>query len=279
MEPPVSGGPGPGPRFTILTVCRNSGRTIRRTLESVLGQTVPPEEYILVDGLSSDATPDIIREYAGAFESKGVRFRWTSEKDGGIYDAMNKGIAQAGGDIIGIINSDDWYEPDAVERVAEAQRLHPDGGVFYGFLRVMTEGRELAVLRYNFDAFLLHRETGIYNSAQHPSCFVHRRVYRTVGCFDTDFPIAADYDFLIRAARTGIVFVPIDRVLANFSKGGANDRMTEAERFSQRYRIWFKNGLADEAEYARLIRQTRYTRLKRWKNLLVRGVFGFRSEE
>ena len=100
---------------SIITVCYNSEKTIKRTMDSVLAQTVAPYEYIIIDGKSTDGTLNIIEEYRPLFSAKGIKLVLTSEEDEGIYDAMNKGIDKAEGDIVGIINSDDYYEPEAVE--------------------------------------------------------------------------------------------------------------------------------------------------------------------
>ena len=105
------------PLISIITVCFNSSKTIRQTIESVLNQTYTNIEYILVDGKSTDNTVAIIEEYAPQFTAKGIVYRWVSEPDAGIYDAMNKGIKLATGEWIGIINSDDWYELDACENM------------------------------------------------------------------------------------------------------------------------------------------------------------------
>ena len=93
---------------SIITVCYNSAQTIHKAIESVLNQTYSNIEYTIVDGLSKDNTMEIAESYADAFREKGYTFRIVSEKDNGIYDAMNKGIRMASGELIGMINSDDW---------------------------------------------------------------------------------------------------------------------------------------------------------------------------
>ena len=102
-------------KFSIITICYNSEKTIERTLKSVLNQSYKDYEYIIVDGASSEATLDIVQQYNLLFEG---RMRWKSEPDMGIYNAMNKGIEISSGDIIGIVNSDDWLEPDALDIIA-----------------------------------------------------------------------------------------------------------------------------------------------------------------
>ena len=102
---------------SIVTVTYNSERALGVTMESVLNQSYSGIEYLIIDGASSDGTVALAEGYRERMERRGIRLRIVSEKDGGIYDAMNKGIRLAAGDVIGILNSDDWYEKDTVETV------------------------------------------------------------------------------------------------------------------------------------------------------------------
>lgn len=102
-------------KVSIITVCRNSENTIRDTINSILAQTYHNLEYIIIDGKSSDQTVDIITEYEQIFSERHIDYIYLSEPDHGMYDAMNKGICMAHGELVGIINSDDWYESGAVE--------------------------------------------------------------------------------------------------------------------------------------------------------------------
>ena len=116
-------------KISILTATYNSAKTLRDTMESVLRQNYKEYEYIIIDGASRDATLDIVKEYEPKFEG---RLKYTSESDKGMYDAMNKGIKMATGDIIGILNSDDFYTADdALQRIAEAFE-HNDIDATYG---------------------------------------------------------------------------------------------------------------------------------------------------
>ena len=125
-------------KISVITVCYNSEKTIGRTFKFILKQTLPSFEYIVIDGASSDNTVNIIKEYAPKFAERNIEFYWISEKDKGIYDAMNKGIAMAKGDYIGIINSDDHYMPWTLEMVATEGGKHPNIDVFHGLLRHTT---------------------------------------------------------------------------------------------------------------------------------------------
>lgn len=261
------------PLISIITVCRNSADTIPRTFDSVLQQTYQQVDYVVVDGASADGTLDIIKEYETKFLSSGFRFRWISGPDEGIYDAMNKGLAMAQGDIIGILNSDDFYEPNTLQLIADASITHPDAGVFYGFLRVLMNGEEVLIYRYRYEHYLLNLSTGIYSASQHPTCFVRGDVYEQIGVFDTQFPVAADHDFLIRAMKAGVKFQPLDAILSNFSSGGAADQMSDYERLRQRYGVFYKNGLLSASEYKKRQGELRYQKYKELKRKLVRWLF------
>ena len=115
-------------KFSIITVCFNSEKTIERTIRSVLNQTFSDYEYIIVDGASKDDTMKIVKSYEDKFDG---RLHYISEPDKGIYDAMNKGIRLAQGEIIGIVNSDDWLEDDSLMNVQQASMpLNDKGKVF-----------------------------------------------------------------------------------------------------------------------------------------------------
>ena len=116
-------------KITIITITYNSEKTIARTMESVLSQSMLEKsngedrvEYLLIDGKSSDTTVAVAESFRSRMEAKGIELRILSEKDQGIYDAMNKGIRQATGDVIGILNSDDWYEKETLQTVADTFR-------------------------------------------------------------------------------------------------------------------------------------------------------------
>ena len=195
---------------SIITVCYNSEKTIRQTMDSVLKQTYSNIEYIVVDGASTDGTLAIIREYEQRF---GARMRYISEPDNGIYDAMNKGIGMAEGEIIGIINSDDYYELDAVEKVVSAYGKE-DCAVLYGEMRTWMDDKEESVW-IGSPEFIEKRMIG------HPACFVTKRAYDKFGVFDTRYCSVADYDLMLRYKKCKeIRFIPIYEVLANFRSGG-----------------------------------------------------------
>ncbi len=199
-------------KVSIITVCYNSETTIEKTIESVINQTYANIEYIIVDGGSTDKTLTIINKYSERYNG---RIKCISERDEGIYDAMNKGIKMATGQLIGIINSDDYYELDAVEHIVSA--WNGSGmQILYGLMRKLINGKEDSVL-------LLSHELLEDRMICHPSCFVTADVYREIGMFDKKYQSVADYDFMLRAFRSKEVFFkPVYKILANFNAGGVS---------------------------------------------------------
>jgi glycosyltransferase involved in cell wall biosynthesis len=193
---------------SIITVSYNSEKTISLTLESVAKQTYRPIEYIIIDGSSTDGTINLIK--GSATVSK-----WVSEPDDGIAEAFNKGLALATGEWIGIINSDDWYEFDAVAAVME----HADtADLIHGPVRYWDRDTPKEI--YFPNEAELKREMTI----NHPSVFVRRSVYDALGGFDVSYRYAMDYEFLLRALAAGYRFCAVqDVVLANMRFGGASD--------------------------------------------------------
>ncbi len=223
-------------KFSIITVCYNSARSIRDTFESVLQQDFEDYEYLVVDGASRDETVAIIREYEPRFAGK---MRWISEPDGGIYEAMNKGLAMADGEFIGILNSDDRYEPGALRAVAAATLARPEGDVFYGITRyAAANGQEKMLLRS-------HHTSLIHDTICHQACFVSNQLYRRMGGYDLQYRIASDYDFLLRAYLDGAAFQPVDHIVAMFREGGACYRQ-EARGVSEKLQIRLRHQLCSK---------------------------------
>lgn len=194
-------------KASVITVCLNSETTISRTIESVLHQTYKNIEYIIVDGGSTDGTLDRIRGYIPLFDG---RLRYISEKDHGIYDAMNKGILCATGDVVGMINSDDWYEPDAVERAVRCFE-ETDAEAVYGEIWLTDQNGE--------------REYHTWHSSfpPHPSTFIKREIYQKYGMFLLNYQIASDRELLLRFMEKGVRFRHVDAIFANFRRNGISN--------------------------------------------------------
>ena len=202
-------------KVSIITTTSNSEGTIARTVESVLVQNYSPLEYIIVDNQSSDNTISIIETCRSKFRN-GLSLQLISEPDRGIYDGMNKGLKNAGGELIGIINSDDWYEPNAVRNVVDAHAVNPEA-VIYGMLKLYKNDK-LYQIRQNMHTFI--RE----NMCQHPTWFVPKKIYQQYGLFDDSYQIGGDYEFANRLLSQGVSFTRLEKVLANFTMGGASSR-------------------------------------------------------
>lgn len=181
--------------ISVITVTYNCERTIRDTLESVLKQTCHDIEYIIVDGASKDNTISIVREYEPAF---GGRLRYISECDGGAYDAMNKGISMARGDVVGFLNSDDFYTSDDVlQKVANTFEVNEIDAV-YGDVHYVKGGNLSKRVRYYSSRFFVRPFMRFGFMPAHPSFYCRRNLYQKFGGFDTSFKIAADFENLLR---------------------------------------------------------------------------------
>lgn len=182
-------------KLSIITATYNSERTLRDTMESILSQTFQDFEYIIVDGASKDATLDIIREYEPRFQGK---MRYVSEPDKGIYDAMNKGFAMATGDVIGILNSDDFFtSEDVLQAVVDGFAGEYVDAVYADIHFVGTDDLTKCVRYYSSSVFRpWMMRFGMIPA--HPSFYCRKAVYDQYGSFDTTYRIAADFEILLR---------------------------------------------------------------------------------
>ena len=222
---------------SIITVCYNSEKTIRKTLESVLAQTYPKIEYLIVDGKSTDKTMEIVEEYADKFAQKGYIYRTVSEKDKGIYDAMNKGVRMATGELVGIINSDDWYEPIAVETAVNTYKEEPYD-LFYADINLIRGDGSIIVKHSRLDKYPSSRHWN------HPTTFITKKTYEEQGGYLCQ-TIYDDYDLILRLRRAGKKAVIRNVVLANFRTGGvSNEKNVKKciQRIKDRYGYYRRNG-------------------------------------
>ena len=186
-------------KLSIITVAYNSAETIAHTIESVLEQSYPDIEYIIVDGGSKDNTVEIIKSYEPHFNG---RMRWISEKDNGLYDAMNKGIRMATGEVVGIINSDDFYHRnDVIALIAKGFEEEYVQATFADVRFVNPDNLDKTVRYYACKNFAPWRFRFGFMPA-HPTFFTYKRYFNEFGYYRTDYKIAADYELLIRFLYT-----------------------------------------------------------------------------
>lgn len=203
------------PLISIITVSYNAAKTIEQTILSVIHQTYNNIEYIIIDGGSQDGTLKIIEKYQDK-----ISF-WISEPDKGIYDAMNKGVFYAKGDYIGIINSDDWYELDAVEKIVS--KIKEDYIVIYG--NMMYEKTKPELVKPSGDLSLLKKQMIIC----HPSTFVKSEAYKKYGAFDITYKISADWDMMLRLYEKGCLFYYCDDLISHFRANGMSSNFNKKQ--------------------------------------------------
>lgn len=210
-------------KVSIITITYNSAKTLQRTIDSVLNQTYNNFEYIIVDGNSKDNTVDIIKRNEGRFAGK---ICWKSEPDTGIYNAMNKGLKMATGQIVGLINSDDWLEPTAFETVVGAYKNNSDSQrdntLICGAIRYHYDENDIQYFGVNSDFFYDSIKEKKLRGAWHPGTYVPKAVYDRVGLFDETFRIVGDVDFIYRCYIDKCGFVFLKEVLSNMADGGAS---------------------------------------------------------
>jgi glycosyltransferase involved in cell wall biosynthesis len=207
------------PTVSIVTVCYNSVRTIRQTIESVLTQDYPAIEHIVVDGGSTDGTVQIVREYGAAIAE------FVSEPDRGIYDAMNKGLIAARGSIIGTLNSDDLYvDSRVISDLMDTLRATGSDSVFADL--VYVEQDDTAKIRRYYDCARWRPSRFRYGwMPAHPTFFIKREWYERYGLFRLDFRIAADFEMLVRLLyRGGASFAHLPRPVVKMRMGGISTR-------------------------------------------------------
>lgn len=207
--------------ISIITATYNSAETINDTIKSVLCQTNKDFEYIIVDGGSTDETIDIVKSYESEFSG---RLKWVSEKDKGIYDAMNKGIKMASGDIIGILNSDDYYTSDDIlQTIADAFKCQNVDAI-YGDIHFIKDGVPDKCVRYYSSRLFSPFWLRFGFMPAHPSFYCKREVFDKSGLYRLDYKIGSDYEMMVRTFRKHKIssrYVPKDFV--TMRTGGASN--------------------------------------------------------
>ncbi len=242
---------------TILSVAFNSEATIARTIESVLNQTYQNIEYIIIDGASKDSTVSVAESFRPRFEEKNIPYTVISEPDKGMYDGLNKGARLAKGELVGQINTDDWYEPDAVETMVKLYETeHYDAA--WGSIRMVSPARQ----------WVKHAKIGRLWTTRgwcHPGMFSRKSVLLT-------YPYALesmydDFDYITTVYKSGGIIKTIDKVISNFTfgEGGQSTKKSLKEvkkRVDITWGIYKKHGMS------------RFYWLYRWAYEIVKYLVG-----
>ena len=227
-------------KVSIITVVLNNAACIKGAIESVLGQTHTDVEYIVVDGGSTDGTLELIKSYGPRIHTL------ITGSDKGIYFAMNKGLAAATGDVVGILNSDDFYtHPQVLEKVVKAFEKH-DADTVYGDLVYVHPDNTDQIQRYWKSGRYKHGAFKYGWMPPHPTFFVKRSLYQQHGHFDTGFTSAADYELMLRFLhkhKAATAYVP--EVLVKMRAGGKSNKQLSNRLHANREdrAAWEKNGL------------------------------------
>lgn len=238
-------------RISIITISYNSGKTIEKTIQSVISQNYDNLEYIIIDGGSSDETMDIVNKYKESISYV------VSEPDKGISDAFNKGIKASTGEIIGIINSDDLLLPNALETINESYSECID--VYVGGLRIFNPVSMNVDIAYPSTVYSVNSRAMI---VCHPSTFITRSSYKKFGVYKTDFRYMMDSDLLIRLSQGGARFKKIDTVLAQFTCGGVTDNVNLKKSMKEYSMMLLDNGASRKVMYLFVVRAFVYALIK-----------------
>lgn len=208
-------------KISLITVTYNSANTLKSTFNSVLKQSHNNLEYIVIDGASKDNTVSIIKEYEPLFNGK---LKWISEPDEGLYDAMNKGIRMATGNIIGILNSDDFFTSNNVlQEIAQIFKKEKDLDAIYGDIHFVHPDNLQKCVRYYSSKIFKRSLMRLGFIPAHPSFYIRKECFEKYGYYKTDYKIAADFEFLLRVIfknRIRTKYLPMDMV--TMRTGGAS---------------------------------------------------------
>jgi glycosyltransferase involved in cell wall biosynthesis len=206
-------------KISVITVCYNAKATLEDTLRSVKEQSYNNIEHILIDGASSDGTVDIIRKH-----EKRLAY-WISEPDQGIYDAMNKGIQQATGNLIGFLNADDIFENNMVLGWIAEAFSERDINACYGDLVYVNRADSTRIVRYYRSKHFTPARIAYGVMPAHPTLYLAKDIFKKFGLFRTDYRIAADFEFIARIfGKQMIKFHYIPKVLIKMRTGGVSTR-------------------------------------------------------
>lgn len=231
-------------KISLITITYNSAKTLTDTIQSVLNQTYTNIEYIIVDGASKDNTVSIIKKHEPLFEG---RIKWISEPDKGLYDAMSKGIRMATGDVVGILNSDDFFTSnDVLQKVAEGFEHESQLDAVYGDVHFVHPNNLNKCVRYYSSKIFKRKLMKLGFMPAHPSFYIRKECFDKYGLYKTDYKVAADFEFLLRViykAKIKTKYLPIDMV--TMRTGGASTSGIESHKriMKEHLRAFRENGI------------------------------------
>jgi glycosyltransferase involved in cell wall biosynthesis len=223
------------PLISIITVVYNGEKYLQQTIDSVVNQTYDNIEYIIVDGASSDRTLEIIKKNTNKIT------KWVSEPDKGLYDAMNKGYQMASGELVGTINSDDWYEKNAVQTIVNTYLECPDKKVFHGDKNCIEINGNTHVKKARTSTFLFKYHAMVFN---HPTMFIHKDIYKNQK-YNINLSSLADYQYALEvyyADKTAFYYIP--QVISNFRLGGISGNLSLWQSIKENYIARQKAGMS-----------------------------------
>ncbi|WP_373032043.1 glycosyltransferase family 2 protein [Sulfurovum sp.] len=214
------------PLVTVITVVFNGEAHLEETIQSVIEQTYDNVEYLVIDGGSTDGTLDIIQKYADKIDY------WVSERDSGIYDAMNKGASLARGDYVAYLNADDWYETSALEDVVKAILDAKKVDFLYGDVGLVKDGIQIKTFYPNIKKFTMKMPFG------HPSLFLNREILQKLK-FSDEYPVIADYDLIIKLIKNKHTSTYVHKKLTNFRLEGVSSTSSLKQEHYRLYKHHF----------------------------------------
>jgi glycosyltransferase involved in cell wall biosynthesis len=237
------------PKISIITVCLNAVNTIDATIKSVLKQTFKNIEYLVVDGASTDGTIALLEKY-----SNEGKLNFISERDNGIYDAMNKGLRMANGDWIFFIGSDDTlFNDEVIERIFSSD--YSNAEIIYGNVQLLHSGKI-------YDGPFDHEKLSQRNIC-HQGMFVKNSVYKKLGGFNNEYPVAADYVFNLQWMGMGAPAVYIEEIISIYNEQGLSFHVRDQKFHDDRDKLLVENNIVCRRSFEYL-KQSHY-RLSTWK--------------
>ena len=254
-------------KVSIITVTYNSVHTLGDTIESVLSQKGVDWEHIIIDGASTDGTVDLIKSYNEAYRG---RLKWTSSRDKGIYDAINKGIEMAEGDIVGVLNSDDFYKDDwSLSRLVAPFRDETIGAVYADLEYVLPQDLNRCI-RYYSSAIFRPSLMRLGFIPAHPTFYMRRDLIKQIGLYRIEYRIAADFEFLLRTLyvhKIKTCYIPESLIIMRV--GGVSTRGVKSHRIIMKEHLKacrehgiYTNVVILSLRYVYKIYEVLYTRLR-----------------